>query len=555
MRQTTCWCAAALFTVSPLRRKRFIPPWERDGKSAEDFFSGLMQSGNPIQQQRKQRRREEALQDAITAEDPMTPDDYRQLDEMHAHNESVLEQQRQFLPYGATPRRFFETSKMAAWGEYESNLLRSTSGSAQRPPGTSEREAGTAESGYSASTRQLLSNDLHDKIPYRITSLVLPRSLDGKEGSVHWPLHGSAGVVMDVDGVIYRSGQLIEGADTAVQTLQMLKIPVLFMTNSGGKSEKGKAEELSNVLGCSIDAKQVVVAHSPMRLLASEYRHDNVLIVGPPHTASIARDYGFENAIPILAYQAEHPEMLPYKKWGAMKTASPGSVPFPTIHAVLEFSEPTDPLSDAQTLLDVLTSPHGQVGTYVTAGQAIPYYVSADDLLWATEAPLPRLGHGAFREMMSSVFESVTGQGLSITMYGKPRAIAYAYAQGRLQLLSRELGWDPAKLRAIFMVGDNIETDIMGANAAGGPWTSVHVLSGIGSAPAARRTLSNGDTELEWLETQVSRVPHYVAPTLDHFVRELLAFPEEAVLQNRRPYYGPPNPVDLREQYNFNPEF
>lgn len=43
------------------------------------------------------------------------------------------------------------------------------------------------------------------------------------------------------------------------------------------------------------------------------------------------------------------------------------------------------------------------------------------------------------------------------------------------------------------MVGDNIETDVIGANAAGGLWTSVHVMTGIGQAMVARRTLSRND--------------------------------------------------------------
>nr|CCC93004.1 unnamed protein product [Trypanosoma congolense IL3000] len=207
--------------------------------------------------------------------------------------------------------------------------------------------------------------------------------------------------------------------------------------------------------------------------------------------------------------------------------------------------------NDIQTIVDVLLSPRGQVGRYVSSTQSVPFYLASDDLLWASEALLPRLGQGAFREMLHAVFRSVTGRNLHVTTYGKPRAIAYAFAERRMREVSARLGWNPRDMRAIFMVGDNVETDIMGANARGGKWVSVHVLSGVGSAPSASRTIANDDFEFEWLEKFGSKTPHYVCPTLDHFVRELMAFPEEVVLQNKKPYYGMPNPVDLADVYCF----
>lgn len=487
-----------------------------------------MTSGNPVQRQRREGKRREEASEAIALMDPHTPEDHRRIEELRAHNEAVLQQQRQFLPYGANPKAYFETTEMAAWGEYQTSL-----------------QSGTAE-GYSAETCKLLADDMHSTIPYRYTSYVPLTSAE----SLQWPLHGTAGLVFDIDGVISRSGRLLCGADTAIQTLQTLRIPFVFMTNGGSCSEAEKASELSSLLGTTVAPSQVILAHSPMRLQAPRFRDEPVLIVGHSGCLPIARSYGFANAISIQQYQAEHPEMLPYKKWGELRTAAPGSIPFPSISAIFQFDDPTDPFNDIQTILDVLTSPFGRVGNSISGTQSIPYFVSADDLLWSTAAPLPRLGQGAFREMMSSVYESVTGQGLQITLYGKPRAVAFAYARKKLLSQSVALGWDAAKMRAIFMVGDNIESDILGANAAQGLWTSVHVLTGLGRTPAARRTLSVGDEEHEWLERWASRRPHYVAPSADHFVRELLAFPEQAMLQNKTPYYGKPNPVDLKDVYN-----
>ncbi|CCW68936.1 unnamed protein product [Phytomonas sp. Hart1] len=292
-----------------------------------------------------------------------------------------------------------------------------------------------------------------------------------------------------------------------------------------------------------------------MQLIVPRYRNERVVIAGPPRCAEIARDYGFTRAMSILEYQAEHPETVPFKRWSNEGRVNglpkPGTIPFPSVAAIFQFSDVEDAFNDIQTTMDLLLSPYGNVGKYVSGVQTIPYFQAADDLLWVSEAPLPRIAQGAYREMLSAVFESITGQGLEVTFYGKPRRIAYAYTERRLKEVSEALGWKVADLRAIFMVGDNLDTDILGANAAQGLWTSVHVLSGVSKAAAAGRTVSEGDEEYKWLETSISKVPHYVAPTVDHFVRELLAFPENAVLQNKMPYYGNINPVDLKETYNF----
>ncbi|KAH9601437.1 hypothetical protein LSM04_001857 [Trypanosoma melophagium] len=520
------------FSLNAILKRRFVPPWERDGKSADEFFSGLMQSTNPVQtSQRNKMREQEEVNRAVEAT-PL-PAEVQRMEAIHSHNEDVLNQRRNFVPYGSKPVVYFEKDQMAALGEYET-MLKGTSGL------TNGQET------YSPEVREMLQDDLHQKLPYRYESFMEPR---GKQ--TQWPLHGTTGIVLDLDGVVHRSNKIIEGSDSAVRKIMELRIPLLFMTNGGGVSEAEKAKHLSELIGCEIRAEQVLLSHTPMQLLAPTYKNQNILVVGSSRSVDIAKSYGFNRPISMLQFQVEHPELVPYKKWGDLKRCEANKIPFPEIAAIFQFSEPDDLLGDTQTILDVLLAPRGQFGRYVSSKQTIPYYISADDLLWATEALLPRLGQGAVREMISAVFESVTGHGLHVTMYGKPRAIAYAFAERRLEAEAARLGWDPQSLRAIFMVGDNLETDILGANARGGRWVSVHVLTGIGAAPAARRTLAEGDVELEWLETRVSRTPHYVAPTLDHFVRELLAFPEVAVLQNKKPYYGMPNPVDLGDAYNF----
>ena len=508
---------------------RFVPPWVADGSTPEAFFGGVMRSSNPILRNRRDKARVEAESDRLETEEALADEACRSQREaaaaMHLKAEKQMTEFQNFLPYGAEPRKYFSATDMAAWGEYVGCL---------------------SSAPYSADTVSLLQHDMDTVIPYKYTTLPSPTR------GTQWPLHGTAGVVLDIDGVVYRSKKIISGSDEAIRLLHELKIPFCFMTNGGGFTEAERAAQLSQLLMCPICEDQIIMAHSPLHLLAPRYARKNVLILGPENCCRVAQRYGFDGAISSEEFMRQHPELVPLRDWPEGTPLSPrGTVPYPEIDAVFQFTDAANAFHDIQLVLDVLTSPHGRIGKFVSREQTVPFFNSADDLLWATDAPLPRLGQGAFREMLASVFESVTGTNMQVVQLGKPRAIAYAYAERRLASIASRLGWNSAEMRNIFMVGDNLETDIIGANARGGKWVSVHVLSGVGRAPAAKRTLAAGDEECEWLEEHVSKTPHYIAPTLDHFVRELLAFKQEHMLTNKKPFFGPPCPVNLSEVYGF----
>ena len=88
----------------------------------------------------------------------------------------------------------------------------------------------------------------------------------------------------------------------------------------------------------------------------------------------------------------------------------------------------------------------------------------------------PRFGSGAFVSALEALYEELhEGKGLSdITRYGKPWHRTFDYAYRRLQ---ESLG--DQSLKRVYMVGDNAETDIKGANDAGDPWFSVLTRSGL----------------------------------------------------------------------------
>lgn len=522
-----------------IARARFIPPWERAGAaSVEAYFNGAPRS----------------TADATTASAPEATD--APVAPTPAADESEAPSP---LPYGAVaaPGAHRGADDLPAWGQYMQSVHAMGAASPEL-----QSQHPTAAGYTGAQAQHLLANDYNTKLPYKFDALPPMRSA----ATPQWPLHGTCGLVLDIDGVVYAGGRIIDGSADAIRELARLKIPFVFMTNGGGTTEARRARQLSAMLGTTIDEAQVIVAHTPMRHLAERYEDVPVLIAGPhPTSLEAARAYGFKRAVSLHALQLEHPELVPLKLWdsadreavAARKQAlirdPTGRKPLPEFAAIFVFNDKNfDGLSDVQVITDVVTSPYGHISGAVAARQTVPIYMAADDLLWPAQAPLPRLGQGAIREMLSAVYESVTGHELQVTQFGKPRRVAYECGLRALKARSAKLGWDPAVLRAACMVGDNKETDIIGANAYGAPFVSVHVLSGVGSAPSAVRTVAPNDAEGRWLQEHASPVPHYVAPTLDHFVRELQHFDEQAVVANRDAAPRPvePCPVDLQSVYN-----
>jgi hypothetical protein len=81
----------------------------------------------------------------------------------------------------------------------------------------------------------------------------------------------------------------------------------------------------------------------------------------------------------------------------------------------------------------------------------------------------------------------------------------------------------------------------------------VQVMTGVGRPTmSAFRTVPETDRELAWLLQHFSDpVPHYVAPTLRHFVGELCHFPEQQVRLMQTFKAVLPNPVDVEQLYRW----
>lgn len=172
-------------------------------------------------------------------------------------------------------------------------------------------------------------------------------------------------------------------------------------------------------------------------------------------------------------------------------------------------NDPRDWALDIQIILDLLLSKRGVVGTYSDKngikssgnsgwqndGQP-PIFFSNPDMLWAAEYSLPRLGQGAFAAALAGIWMGITnGVKLKAYHHGKPFQQTYEYAEKVLNTYrDQTLEMDGASsevLKSVYMVGDNPESDIRGANyfksSTGASWKSVLVETGVfqkGTTPA-----------------------------------------------------------------------
>lgn len=88
------------------------------------------------------------------------------------------------------------------------------------------------------------------------------------------------GYLIDMDGVIYRGGALIPGADRFVQRLLREDIPFLFLTNNSQRTRRDVTTKLSR-LGISVDEEHVFTcAMSTARYLARRKPMGTAFVIG-----------------------------------------------------------------------------------------------------------------------------------------------------------------------------------------------------------------------------------------------------------------------------------
>lgn len=304
----------------------------------------------------------------------------------------------------------------------------------------------------------------------------------------------------DIDGVLLRSKTPIPGAGDALRLLNQNKIPYILLTNGGGYLEKDRTAFISKVLDVEISPLQIVLSHSPYKALVDKY--ERVLAVGTEGVRNVAETYGFKDVVhqtDILRYNRS---IAPYSGLSDEQLLKCSKV-IPNIDkkrfdAVLVFNDPHDWAADIQIISDALNSENGMLNTCrrtKSSTPSIPIYFSNQDLLWATDYSLNRIGQGAFRLLNRRLYAALNdGLPLEDFAIGKPTKLTYDFAHHVLidwqkklasnQLNSTEqrlppLGVAPqtSPFENVYMVGDNPASDIIGAQRYG--WDSCLVRTGV----------------------------------------------------------------------------
>ncbi|KAL1884216.1 hypothetical protein VTK73DRAFT_5352 [Phialemonium thermophilum] len=338
----------------------------------------------------------------------------------------------------------------------------------------------------------------------------------------------------DIDGVLLHVAKPIPGASETLRFLNEHHIPFILLTNGGGKHESERVRDLSEKLGVPLTTDNFVQSHTPFRELVDGpdgLRDKTILVTGgdADKCRAIAEGYGFRNVVTPADILVAEPAVFPFDpllesvyastsrplphpvyRPSALSSSTSASSTSLTIDAIFVFNDPRDWAVDIQIITDLLLSSGGRLGTYSTRngdaslpncgwqqdGQP-PLYFSNGDLLWSTGYHLPRFGQGAFQAAVAGVWRRLTGgHELIRRVLGKPSTETYRFAERVLAAhrheVLRRLGKGahrPGTLSAVYMVGDNPESDIAGANSyrseVGTHWRSVLVRTGVWSADRA----------------------------------------------------------------------
>ena len=276
------------------------------------------------------------------------------------------------------------------------------------------------------------------------------------------------GILFDIDGVLVRGRRVLPFAPPAFAKLLnadgRFRVPAVFVTNAGNSMRKNKAETLSDWLGLDIDEEQVVMSHSPLKMF-TEFHSKHVLVTGQGPCRDIATHLGFQNVTTMKELRHAFPSLdaVDHKRRRAAPCAFEDF--FPKIEAIVLFGEPIRWETSLQLLLDVLiTDGRPCVGPQSYPYPHLPILACNMDLQWMAEAVLPRFGHGAFLVSLENLYKKITGHDLIYSaLIGKPSEITYRHGEHVLQAQAKRIGIEKP-LKHIYCIGDNVCTDIFGAN-------------------------------------------------------------------------------------------
>jgi HAD superfamily hydrolase (TIGR01450 family) len=253
--------------------------------------------------------------------------------------------------------------------------------------------------------------------------------------AIHERLRTLQGVLLDMDGVLYRGESAIPGAVKALARLRRRQ-RLGFLTNNSTKERSGLVRHLQR-LGFAIESQEIILVMDVVeRHLLTYHRQLRCLVLAEDHVRERLRSCGITVVAPA--------------QW-----------------------------RDAQLVLCGcrLSMSHDDLGAALNALCAGAVFISTNPDLTVDGDDGQRLEAGAYTALLAQC------SGRTPLVIGKPEAACFSHALNQLAL-------DASR---VAMVGDNPDTDILGGHRQG--LLSVHVLSGITEKPAKQADLVCADLE------------------------------------------------------------
>ncbi|OJI99987.1 hypothetical protein ASPVEDRAFT_51268 [Aspergillus versicolor CBS 583.65] len=298
-------------------------------------------------------------------------------------------------------------------------------------------------------------------------------------------------LAFDIDGVLLRGGKPIPAAVEALKYINGknpygIKVPYIFVTNGGGKTEEERCLDLSRQLELEVSPGQFICGHTPMREMAEKY--DNVLVVGGEGEKCriVAEGYGFKNVITPGDFIKTKQDTTPFRKLTEEEFNNSKYLDLDNlrIDAIFVFADSRDWAGDQQIILDCLMTKGGNLQERSkTFNEGPPVFFSHNDVVWSTSHEHSRLGMGALRTSLEAMYHAVTGKELNTFAFGKPQLGTYEFAMRLLRQWRKDTHGINKPPNTVYFVGDTPESDIRGTNSfnevSDSHWFSILVKTGV----------------------------------------------------------------------------
>ena len=120
------------------------------------------------------------------------------------------------------------------------------------------------------------------------------------------------GLIFDIDGVLLRGKTVLESTLSCfkliVDSKGNFRVPTVFLTNAGNELRSSKAAKLSALLGVHVNYDQVIMSHSPLKMLKS-FHKKRTLISGQGPIVEIAKTLGFNSIITVDDLRQYYPHL------------------------------------------------------------------------------------------------------------------------------------------------------------------------------------------------------------------------------------------------------